>query len=164
MFHILPLRNDALEEFEKLFCDYYKELDCEDDCNHLLKEYIIPDLIAGLIKIDVLRSDGVLSGFVIYQIDDITNDWNFKEGWADIREIYVVPSLRRSGAGLLLLYTAEMKLREAGATQSYALPSEDSVPFFEACGYKATDEHNDDLDCKVYIKTNINNTCGKHSV
>lgn len=159
MLHISPLRDDSLAEFKKLFCDYYKELGCEDDCAHLLDEYIIPDLLAGLIKIDFMRSDGEPAGFIIYQIDDIDNEWNFKEGWADIREIYVVPSLRRSGAGLLLLYTAEMKLREAGATQSYALPSEDSVPFFEACGYKATDEYNPDLDCKVYVKTNINNTC-----
>ena len=159
MLHISPLRDDALEAFKELFCNYYKELGCEEDCDHLLKEYIIPDLLAGLIKIDLMRNDGEPSGFVIYQIDDIDNDWNFKEGWADIREIYVVPSLRRSGAGLLLLYTAEMKLREAGATQSYALPSEDAVPFFEKCGYKATDEYNPDLDCKVYIKTNIHNTC-----
>ena len=163
MLHIFPLRDDCLAEFEKLFCDYYKELGCEDDCEHLLKEYIIPDMLAGLIKIDVLRSDGVLSGFVIYQIDDIDNDWNFKEGWADIREIYVVPSLRRSGAGTLLLYTAEMKLREAGAKRSYALPSENSVPFFEACRYKATDEYNPDLDCKVFVKDSLINGCGKHS-
>lgn len=160
MLHILPLRDDCLEEFEKLFCDYYAELGCEDDCTHLLDEYIIPDLLAGLIKIDVMKSEGVLSGFIIYQIDDINNEWNFKEGWADIREIYVIPSLRRSGAGLLMLYTAEMKLREAGAKQSYALPSESAIPFFEKCGYKATDEYNADLDCKVYIKTNIHNTCG----
>lgn len=160
MLHISPLQDNSLEEFEKLFCDYYKELGCEDDCAHLVKEYIIPDLLAGLIKIDLLRNNGILSGFVIYQIDDIDNDWNFKEGWADIREIYVVPSLRRSGAGTLLLYTAEMKLREAGAERSYALPSENSVPFFEACRYFETDEYNPDLDCKVYTKTNINNTCG----
>lgn len=160
MLHISPLRDDTLAEFKKLFCDYYTELGCEDDCTHLLDEYIIPDLLAGLIKIDVLKSDDVLSGFVIYQIDDITNDWNFKEGWADVREIYVVPSLRRSGAGLLLLYTAEMKLREAGATKSYALPCKEAIPFFEKCGYKETDEYNSDLDCKVYVKTNIHNTCG----
>lgn len=160
MLHISPLQDNTLEEFKKLFCDYYKELGCDDDCDHLLSEYVIPDLLAGLIKIDVLRNEGVLSGFIIYQIDDITGEWNLKEGWADIREIYVVPSLRRSGAGTLLLYTAEMKLREAGAKQSYALPAVDSVPFFEKCGYKETDEYNADLNCKVYVKTNIHNTCG----
>lgn len=159
MLHVLPLRDDCLEGFKKLFCSYYEELGCADDCDHLLSEYIIPDLLAGLIKIDVIKNDGALSGFVIYQIDDIVNDWNFKEGWADIREIYISPALRRSGAGKLLLYTAEMKLYEAGAKMSYALPAENSEPFFEACGYKRTEEYNDDLDCRVYIKENLNNKC-----
>ena len=159
MLHVSPLRDDTRADFEKLFGDYYAELGCDDDCAHLLSEYVIPDLLAGLIKIDILRNDGVISGFVIYQTDDIVNDWNFKEGWGDVREIYVVPALRRTGAGTLLLYTAEMRLRESGTDKSYALPAESAVPFFEACGYKKTDEYNPDLDCAVYVKTDINNTC-----
>lgn len=160
MLQVSPLQDNTLEQFKKLFSDYYRELGCEDDCTHLLDEYILPDLLAGLIKIDVLREAGVPSGFIIYQIDDITGDWNLKEGWADIREIYVISSLRLSGAGRLLLYTAEMKLREAGATSSYALPTESSVPFFVSCGYTETDEYNPDLDCKIYVKENLHNTCG----
>lgn len=159
MLKVAPLRDSALADFKKLFTAYYGELGCDDDCEHLAEEYVIPDLLAGLIKIDVLSENDALSGFVIYQKDDIDNDWNFKEGFGDIREIYVVPSLRRTGAGTLLLYTAEMRLRESGVTKSYALPALGSEPFFEACGYKKTDEYNAELDSLVYIKENLNNHC-----
>ncbi len=159
MLQVSPLRDDCWADFEKLFTDYYAELGCDDDCKHLLSEYILPDLLAGLIKIDVLRCDGTLSGFVIYQKDDIDNDWNFKEGWGDIREIYVTPQRRRDGVGKFLLYTAEMKLRESGADKSYALPCEGSEQFFEHCGYVPTDEYNDELDCKVYVKKDLENRC-----
>lgn len=162
MFKVSSLRDNIVGEFEKLFTDYYKELGCDDDCGHLLSEYVIPDLLAGLIYIDVLSENDRLSGFVIYQKDDINNDWNFKEGFGDIREIYVVPSLRRTGAGTLLLYTAEMRLRESGVTKSYALPALGSEPFFEACGYKKTDEYNAELDSLVYVKESLLNTC-KHN-
>ncbi len=161
MLKVTPLRDNILEDFKELFTGYYGELGCDDDCAHLLDEYIVPDLLAGLIHIDVLFENGDAAGFVIYQRDDIDNDWNFKEGWGDIREIYVVPRLRRTGAGTLLLYTAEMKLRESGTQKSYALPALGSEPFFEACGYKKTDEYNADLDCLVYVKENLNNRCKK---
>ena len=159
MLHISPLRDDTRAEFKRLFCDYYAELGCEDDCAHLLEEYILPDLLAGLIKIDVLRDSDRAAGFVIYQIDDVDNEWNFKEGWADVREIYVAPECRRTGAGRLLLYTAELKLKEAGANKSYALPTEAAAPFFEACGDRKTDDYNADLDCNVYVKQDLNNKC-----
>ena len=50
--------------------------------------------LAGLIKIDILKDGETHAGFVIYQNDDIDNEWHFKEGWGDIREIYVIPSLQ----------------------------------------------------------------------
>ena len=160
MIKVSPLNDATQAQFEKLFTEYYSELGCDDDCEHLLREYILPDLLAGLIKIDILQDGDTYAGFVVYQIDGIENDWNFKEGWGDIREIYVAPSHRRQGLGRFLLYTAEMKLRESGATQSYALPAEDSVPFFTACRYTQTDEYNQELDCPVFVKENLNNCCG----
>ena len=159
MIKVSPLNERTQAEFEKLFTDYYSELDCEDDCAHLLKEYVLPDLLAGLLKIDVLQEGEKLAGFVIYQIDDIENDWNFREGWGDIRELYVLPPLRRQGYGRFLLYTAEMKLREAGASKSYCLPTGDSEPFFKACGYAKTDEYNEELKSPVFIKENLENRC-----
>ena len=159
MFKVYPLQDKDKAGFEKLFKEYYAELDCADDTDHLVDEYIIPDLLAGLIKIDLIAEDKELCGFVIYQIDDIVNEWNLKEGWGDIREIYVSPSRRRKGLGKLLLFSAEMKLKEANATKAYCLPFERAVPFFNACGYSKTDEYCEDLDCNIFEKTNLNNGC-----
>ena len=43
MLHISPLRDETEKAFEKLFTDYYAELDCDENVPHLLKEYILPD-------------------------------------------------------------------------------------------------------------------------
>lgn len=157
MIKVSPLSDETKEEFSKLFKNYYEELDCGEDVPHLLDEYILPDLLAGLIRIDVLTEDGKTAGFVIYQKDDIDNEWNLKEGWGDIREIYVLPSLRRQGLGKFLLYTAEMKLRESGAEKCYSLPVEGAEEFFKACGYTATNEYDEETECRVYEKHNLNN-------
>ena len=55
MIKVSPLSDATQKEFEKLFADYYAELGCDDNVPHLLEEYILPDLLAGLIKIDILR-------------------------------------------------------------------------------------------------------------
>ncbi|MDE7453278.1 MAG: GNAT family N-acetyltransferase [Clostridia bacterium] len=161
MLHVLSLNDKNEKAFSKLFTDYYKELGCDDDCGHLLKEYVLPDLLAGLISIEVIEDGEEVAGFIIYQIDGIENEWNFKEGFGDVREIYVVPSRRRNGLGKLMLYTAELKMKERGAEKSYCLPYEGAVPFFTACGYLQTEEYSNDLDCPVFEKQNLDNTC-KH--
>ena len=159
MIKVAPLTDAFTENFKTLFTEYYTELDCGENVPHLLDEYILPDLLAGLIRIELLQEGEKFIGFVIYQVDDIDNDWNFKEGWGDIREIYVSPDCRKKGYGKFLLYTAEMKLKESGIPRAYCLPYEKSVPFFTACGYKKTDGYCEDLDCAVYEKTNLNNCC-----
>lgn len=157
MIKVSSLSDKTVQYFKQLFAAYYTELGCDDDVLHLLDEYILPDLLAGLIKIDVLEDGGVCAGFIVYQIDDIGNDWNFKEGWGDIREIYVAPAARRKGLGKFLLYTAEMKLKEDGVKKVYCLPYKEAEGFFTACGYTATDVYCEDLDCAVFEKTNLNN-------
>lgn len=159
MIKATPLNDILKDEFTKLFGDYYSELGCEDDAERLVEEYIIPDLLAGLIKTDILSEGETPVGFVIYQKDEINNDWNFKEGWGDIREIYISPGFRKKGYGKFLLYTAEMKLKESGITKAYCLPYEEAAPFFAACGYAETGEYCEDLDSTVYEKTNLNNLC-----
>ena len=159
MIKAFPLTDRQSAVFTGLFGKYYAELGCENNITHLVDEYIIPDYIAGLIKIDLLEEDGIAVGFVIYQTDDIDNDWNFKEGWGDIREIFIVPSARRKGYGKFLLFTAEMKLKESGADKAYALPCETAVAFFNACGYTKTADFCDELDCPVFEKTSLNNCC-----
>ncbi len=159
MLHVSPLCDKTQGAFEKLFTEYYRELDCGEDIPHLLDEYIIPDVKAGLIRIELLKDGETDAGFIIYQTDDIGNDWNLREGWGDVREIYVIPSLRRKGYGKFLLYTAEMKLREGGTEKAYSLPTEGCEQFFTACGYKRGNLYNEDLDCFVYEKTDLSNKC-----
>lgn len=159
MVKVIPLNDTLKEDFERLFCEYYKELDCEDDAKHLVDEYILPDLLAGLIKIDVLFDEQKFSGFVIYQVDDIDNEWNEKEGWGDIREIYVAPTSRGQGLGKFLLYTAEMKLRESGVDKAYCLPEERSEKFFISCGYIKTSNYSPELNCYIYTKSPLLNKC-----
>ena len=159
MIKVAPLSDETQKEFEKLFTGYYAELDCDDDVPHLLNEYILPDLLAGLINIDILKDSEVYAGFVIYQKDDIDNEWNFKEGWGDVREIYISPAHRRQGLGKFLLYTAEMKLREAGAGKAYCLPVEGTEGFFAACGYAKGNEYSEELDTFVYEKLDLSNKC-----
>jgi len=159
MLHISPLRDNTLPQFKKLFTDYYAELGCDDDCNHLLDEYVVPDLLAGLLYIDILQSDDDFAGFVIYQRDDVDNEWNFKEGWGDVRELFVAPPFRRKGCGKFLLCAAEAKLRDLGCEKCYALPAEEAVPFFEKCGYAATNAYCNELDCPVFEKLNLESPC-----
>lgn len=159
MLHVTPLSDKLKEDFTKLFRDYYAELDCGEDSEHLVGEYILPDLLSGLLSIDIIEDGGAPAGFIIYQVDDINNDWNVREGWGDIREIYIVPEKRGQGLGKFLLYTAEMKLLERGVEKAYCLPSFDSEKFFASCGYSATDEYCEDLDTLLWQKLDLNNKC-----
>lgn len=140
-------------EFAKLFADYYEELGCDEDGGHLIEEYIMPDLEAGLLYADLAIKDGNACAFCIYQRDEARNEWNFREGWGDIREIYVAPALRRQGIGRALAERAEKALIEAGAENVYALPADpSSADFFAACGYELTDDVCEELECNVFAK------------
>lgn len=162
MLTVKPLRDDTKDIFTQLFSNYYKELDCDENVPRLVDEYILPDLLAGLINIDVICDGDIYAGFIIYQKDDIDNDWNFKENWGDIREIYVIPSLRGQGLGKFMLLTAEMKLKERGIDKAYSLPNAKSEEFFIKCGYKKTESYNDETECFVFEKHGLNLGC-KHN-
>ena len=157
MIEIKPLTDTNVSHFNKMFNDYYSELDCDEDVCHLLDEYVIPDIKAGLIFADLLEVDGVFAGFVIYQRDDIDNEWCPMEGWGDIREIYVSPEHRKKGFGKCLLLAAEKKLCELGAEKAYVLPAQNTENFFTSCGYKKANLYNEELDCFVYEKTSLKN-------
>lgn len=139
-------------QFEELFCNYYAELDCEDDPCHLFDEYVLPDLKAELFSVAVCADGDKLTGFVIYQIDDPVNDWSFKDGSGDIREIYVDPLRRGKNAGTELLRYAESKLKLMKATEIYLLPTEDSEEFFIKRGYGFGGEYCEETGDKVYFK------------
>lgn len=159
MLKLYPLKDTSAEKFRRLFSSYYNEIDADEDTDHLVDEYIIADYKAGLLFVDLLDDGDDTVGFIIWQTDDITNDFNFKEGWGDIREIYVVPAARGKGLGKFMLYAAEMKLYERGVRQVYTLPLEQAENFFAACGYKDSGEYHCDLDCPVYVKDKLNENC-----
>ncbi len=150
--NVRPVRESDYTALEKLFCGYYTELDCEDDPLHLFSEYLLPDLKAGLFEVGVAEVDGVVCGFVIFQIDDLLNDWNFKEGCGDVRELYVAPDFRRQGMGSALLAFAEKRLAKLGATEIYTLPVEEREKFFIGRGYADNGEYCPDADNKVFGK------------
>ena len=138
--------------FKELFRDYYTELDCEDDPLSLFDEYLLPDLKAGLFEVAVCETEGKICGFVIFQIDDVINDWNFKEGCGDVRELFVAPYTRGNGVGSALLRFAEARLKDMGADEIYTLPTEESEAFFKKCGYEDTGEYCSEADNKVFGK------------
>lgn len=150
--NVRPVKINDYPAFKKLFCEYYAELDCEEDPLHLFDEYLLPDLKAGLFEVGVCEVNGGVCGFVIFQIDDLLNDWNFKEGSGDVRELYVSPAVRRRGFGSALLAYAESRLLALGAAEIYTLPTEESESFFTARGYVDSGEYCADADNKVFSK------------
>lgn len=144
--HTLERGNYAV--FREMFTEYYGELGCDDDCLHLLDEYILPDYEAGLLHIALHGDDG----FIIYQTDDPVNDWCFKDGCGDIREVFVRRGARRRKVGSSLVRFAEQALAAEGADGVYTLPTEDSEQFFAALDYADSGEYCEELDNKVFIK------------
>lgn len=150
---IRQIEEKHYDEFKKLFISYYEELDCEDDPCHLFDEYVLPDLKENLISVAVVLMGEAVEGFVIYQIDTPENEWCFKEGYGDIREIYVTPSARGINAGKMLLEFAEFKIEQQGIKKAYVLPTEETEGFFTHCGYSDNGEYCAELDNKVFEKT-----------
>ena len=149
---VRPVGISDYPAFKKLFCDYYAELDCEEDPLPLFDDYLLPDLKAGLFGAGVTEVDGEVGGSVIFQIDDLLNDWNFKEGAGDVRELYVAPAFRGRGLGTALLSYAENSLTSDGAREIYTLPVEECESFFIARGYADGGEYCADSDNKVFVK------------
>lgn len=159
MITVSSVKDNTKDEFLQLFEMYYTELDCDEDAAHIAEEYVLPDVLSGLLSVDLIRDGETFVGFAIYQTDDVKSDFCLKEGWGDIREIFILPEYRRQGLGKFLLYTAEMKLRESGAEKSFTLPTPAAEEFFVSCGYVKTDEHNAELDCYVFEKHDLTNKC-----
>lgn len=147
---------EAAEGDEKalrtLFCDYYEELDCGEDPLHLFDEYLLPDLKAKLLKVAVAEVDGKICGFAVYQTDDVLNDWNFMEGYGDLREIFVIPTERKKGAGKELAAYAEKDLKKEGAQKIYTLPTAEAESFFIKCGFCDSGKFCEETESKVFIK------------
>ena len=145
--------DNDLPAFKKLFCEYYTELDCEDDPLPLFDGRVAPDLADGLLSAAIAIDGDGLCAFVIFQIDDVINDWCFAEGKGDVREIFVAQNKRRKGLGRKLLAFAEGELKRAGAAEIYLLPTDETEGFFTACGYADFGEYCAEIDSKVFSKS-----------
>ena len=150
---IRNIEDKDLPALKKLFCEYYAELDCDDDPSSAFDDYVVPDLHARLLNAAVAEDGSGLHAFVIFQIDDMINDWCFAEGKGDIREIFVAADKRRKGVGKALALFAENELKKEGASEIYLLPTDGSEAFFKKCGYGDIGEYCAELDCKVFGKT-----------
>ena len=152
---IVGLERQHYPAFREMFISYYAELDCDDDPLHLLDEYVLPDFEANLLHIDIaLCDDGQAAGFIVYQTDDPLNDWCFKDGWGDIREIFVTAARRGQGIGTQLVRHAETALSAEGASGIYTLPLEEAEIFFTKAGYSPDGGCCEELGTKVFIKDN----------
>ncbi len=137
--------------FRAMFKDYYAEMDCDEETDHLLDEYVLADCDAGLLNIAVAEEENPC-GFVIYQIDSIENEWCLREGLGTVRELYVVPGKRGRGSGSALMDYAEDELKKGGTPRVYVLPSEGSQAFFISRGYEEADEYCEDTDSNFFYK------------
>lgn len=149
---IKDIEEKEYPEFRRLFCEYYEELDCEDEPSHLFDEYVLPDLKAELFYASGSFEGGSLTGFIIYQIDDPVNDWNFRDGSGDVRELYVSPAFRGKHYGAELLAYAETALKEHGAEEIYLLPTDGTEDYFIKRGYGHDGAYCEATGNKVYFK------------
>ena len=138
--------------FRSMFIDYFNELDCEDDPECTFDEFLLPDLENEDFSVAVAEVDGAVAGFVIYQIDELLSEWHFKEGWGDVRELFVPFERRERGIGSALLQYAENSLKSEGAEGVYLLPVEESEEYFLRRGYADCGETCKALTAKVFQK------------
>ena len=149
---IEKLKSGGYEKFKALFRAYYDEMDCDEEIDHLLNEYVLADFEAELLDIALAFEGGEACGFVIWQVDGIENEWCLKEGMGDVRELYVIPAERQKGVGSALLSFAEGQLKAAKVKEVYTLPTEGSEAFFLAKDYLEADEFCEETGCNFFYK------------
>ena len=149
---VRPIADSDYPAFRSLFIDYYNELDCEDDPECTFDEFLLPDLENEEFSVAVAEENGALVGFVIYQIDELIGGWHFKEGWGDVREIFVAFDYRGRGIGSQLMRYAEDSLSREGAEGVYLLPVDECESYFLNRGYSDCGEVCKAVDAKVLQK------------
>ena len=116
------------DNFINMFIDYFindmgVKYDVDKLKENLVKGFILKSYEKNLIFIDVIKQDKPY-GFIIYQIDKETSDWNFKTGYGFIREFYIERNCRGKGLGSLLLANAEKNLKNLGVKNVYLTSDE----------------------------------------
>ena len=95
-----------------------------------------------------------LIGFLYGKIDHPNHKGFIKIGYGYIMEFYVLPEFRRNGYGKQMYSHLEELLISDGAKGLYL--TSDPVtgkPFWEACGYKNTDERFPENNQEIYEKS-----------
>lgn len=93
----------------------------------------------GYMCLELIQLENKIIGFVNYQIDTPNSDWNEKEGFGFIREIFISKHYRGKGIGKEVVYYIETALYALGVTNIY-LTSDEAGEFWMKCGYHKTNE------------------------
>ena len=133
--------NNEFASFTEMFGSYSRDdfkIELTDQQCTKVCTRIIDSASAGISALDLLFVDHRAVGFIWFQIDSPSSDWNEREGCGFIREVYIDASLRRSSLGKTLVEHAEAML-QANNVPSIYLTSDESELFWVACGYRKTD-------------------------
>lgn len=137
-------RGDLLA-FSQMFYTYFKEdfkIDIDEEKASRICDQIATDVEAGIVSLAILMVDHNYVGFINFQVDSPKSDWCEKEGWGFIREIYIKRKYRHLGFGKQLINYVENCFRKENIHQIY-LTSDENDSFFDACGYRKTNQVSD---------------------
>ncbi len=139
---IRPYSCNDFASFTEMFGSYSRDdfkIELTDQQCTKVCTRIIDSAMAGISALDLLYVNHKAVGFIWFQIDSPSSDWNERESWGFIRELYIDASLRRSNLGKTLVEHAEAVL-QAKAINSIYLTSDEAELFWIASGYYKTDQ------------------------
>lgn len=130
------------KDFEIMFKKYF-EKDLEIKLTEEKFQEVFSQIYKGTKKrgfwLMILYIDEKPVGFINFQVDNPSSDWNEKEGWGFIRELYIVDEFRGNDYGALLVDYAKNRFKLAGPKSMY-LTSEKNNKFLLDSGFEETDE------------------------
>ena len=141
---IRPCRRRDLPAFCELLARYFREdlhLPLTDEQAQELAEDIYAEMRIG-VPLELAFVNGEAVGFIDHQTDHPASSWCFHEGWACIRELYVVPERRSHGITRALIARAEAAARRTSAPVLY-LTADDAIPFWEHLGFRRSGRINE---------------------
>ncbi|MCL2177610.1 MAG: GNAT family N-acetyltransferase [Firmicutes bacterium] len=128
--------------FKKMFTQYFTHdfnINLTDEQFQNICEHIEKQVLEKIQFVDLLILDGIVIGFINYQIDSPKSDWNFKETWGCIREVFIDLNFRKKGYATKLINHAETELRNLLVPGIY-LTADSNFDFWIKMGYTNTGE------------------------
>lgn len=157
-YSIEKLAKNDYDSFADMFVDYFiNDMGVKYDASKLkeglVKNTILKQYEKKIIFIDIIKTNK-LCGFIIYQIDAPTSDWNERPGCGYIREFYVSKDCRNNGLGSQLLANAEKTLKSAGVKSVYLTSSENDLvkKFYVKNAYVSSNVRCAANDLEIYEK------------